>query len=105
MYRILTEPVSNLIRQQVELLRTENIDLEFHEEALREIARVAVVANTTIENLGARRLHSVIEAIMEEISFTATTMEPDTKIEIDKDMVQKRVESILVQSDYSKYIL
>ena len=105
MYRILTEPVANLIRQQVELMRTEGVDLSFEPEALKEIARVAVVANTTIDNIGARRLHSVLESIMEEISFDASAAEPGTKIVITADMVQGRVAQMLVSSDMSKHIL
>ena len=74
-------------------------------QALKEIARVAVVANTTIDNIGARRLHSVLESIMEEISFDASAAEPGTKIVITADMVQGRVAQMLVSSDMSKHIL
>ena len=63
MYRILTEPVTNILRQQAELLSTEQVKLEFTEEAKREIARVASLANKTIENIGARRLHTVLEHV------------------------------------------
>ena len=105
MYKILTEPVANLIRQQVELMRTEGVELQFEPEALKEIARVAVVANTTIDNIGARRLHSVLESIMEDISFDASASEPGTQIVITAETVQERVAHMLVASDMTKHIL
>merc|ERR1740138_223388 len=88
MYRILTEPVTNILRQQAELLSTEQVKLEFTEEAKREIARVASLANKTIENIGARRLHTVLERIVEELSFDASDKEPGTTITVDKEYVE-----------------
>ena len=76
LYKILTEPKHNLIAQQRALLATENVMLEFTEEAIREIARVAALANRTIENIGARRLHTCIERIIDEISFDACDYPP-----------------------------
>jgi ATP-dependent HslUV protease ATP-binding subunit HslU len=105
MYRILTEPVTNILRQQAELLSTEQVKLEFTEEAKREIARVASLANKTIENIGARRLHTVLERIVEELSFDASDKEPGTTITVDKEYVEGRVNDMLVQSDLSKFIL
>jgi ATP-dependent HslUV protease ATP-binding subunit HslU len=90
MYRILTEPVTNILRQQAELLSTEQVKLEFTEEAKREIARVASLANKTIENIGARRLHTVLERIVEELSFDASDKEPGTTITVDKEYVEVR---------------
>mmetsp|Transcript_2902 Transcript_2902/g.5347 ORF Transcript_2902/g.5347 Transcript_2902/m.5347 type:complete len:267 (-) Transcript_2902:122-922(-) len=80
LYKILTEPVANLIRQQVELIGTEGVTLEFDDDAIREIARVAALLNKTVENIGARRLHTVIERIMEELSFKAAEMEKGSKV-------------------------
>ena len=91
MYRILTEPVTNILRQQAELLSTEQVKLEFTEEAKREIARVASLANKTIENIGARRLHTVLERIVEELSFDASDKEPGTTITVDKEYVEVRL--------------
>merc|ERR1711865_388761 len=105
MYRILTEPITNVLRQQEELLATEQVKLEFTECAKREIARVASLANKTIENIGARRMHTVLERIVEEISFTACDEEPGATITIDKEYVEKKVNDMLVKSDMSKFIL
>ena len=106
MYKILTEPVANLIRQQTELMKTEEVELEFESDALLEIARVATEANRVVENIGARRLHSVIERIMEEISFDASTHEPGTKLVITKDLVQSRAGDYLTsKADLAKFIL
>merc|ERR1719198_1793208 len=80
MHRILTEPVTSLIRQQIELMQTEDVELVFEDEAIREIARVATLVNNTRENIGARRLHTIIERIMEEFSFQSPDMEPGSKV-------------------------
>lgn len=70
-YRILTEPDFNLIIQQTELLKTEGIELIFEDTAIREISRVAEEVNQQVDNIGARRLHTVLERIVEDISFSA----------------------------------
>ncbi|CAM9682551.1 unnamed protein product, partial [Sphacelaria rigidula] len=105
MYRILTEPVNNLIRQQVELLKTEQVDIQFTEEAVREVARVAALVNKTVENIGARRLHTVLERIVESISFGAADMEAGAVVTVDVALVRERVGDMLVGSDLSKYII
>ena len=105
MYRILTEPVTNLVKQQVELMRTEGIQLIVEDAAIREIARVATQANELLENIGARRLHTIIERIMETISFEAPDMTPGDSITISKELVEEKVSSMLEKSDLSKYIL
>lgn len=105
LYRILTEPVTNLIRQQIEMLKSENVELTFTDEGIREIARVAYETNRTVENIGARRLHTIIERVVEEISFTASDQEPGTKIEINGEYVRKRLSDMLVGTDLRKYIL
>jgi ATP-dependent HslUV protease ATP-binding subunit HslU len=105
LYKILTEPVANLIRQQVELIGTEGVTLEFDDDAIREIARVAALLNKTVENIGARRLHTVIERIMEELSFKAAEMEKGSVLSVDKNLVTERLSDVVVKSDLSKYIL
>jgi ATP-dependent HslUV protease ATP-binding subunit HslU len=104
MYRILTEPVNNLLLQQVEMLKSENVELKFTDEAIREIAKVAYETNKSIENIGARRLHTVIERIVEEISFEAPDKKGET-IEVDVAYVQERVKELLKNQDLRKYIL
>jgi ATP-dependent HslUV protease ATP-binding subunit HslU len=94
-----------VLRQQKELIATEGVDLIFEDDAIREIARLAAELNKTIENIGARRLHTVIERIMEEISFKAAEMKEGEQIVVDKALVQERLSDVLVTSDLSRYIL
>lgn len=105
LYRILTEPVTNLIKQQVELIKTEDVHLEFTEEAIREIARVASEINKTIENIGARRLHTVLEKVVEDISFDSSEMDAGSTVTITKEFVLERVGSLMKKTDLSKFIL
>ena len=105
LYKILTEPVANLLRQQTELLATEGVTLKFEDDAVREIARMAALLNRTVENIGARRLHTVIERIMESISFEAAEMEEGSEIVVDKSLVNERLSEVMVSSDLSRYIL
>lgn len=104
LYSILTEPVTNLIRQQKELLATEKFDLVISDDAIREMARVAAEVNKTVENIGARRLHTVIERIVEEISFDAPEKTGESMV-VDRDYVKERVSDMLLGSDLRKYIL
>jgi len=105
LYKILTVPEANLVRQQIELIKTEGVELRFEDEALRQIAKTAAHLNRTVENIGARRLHTVMERIMEEISFQAAEMEQESKVVVTKDLVKERLSDILTKSDLSKYIL
>ncbi|CAM9415246.1 unnamed protein product [Discosporangium mesarthrocarpum] len=105
MYRILTQPVNNLIRQQIELLGSEQVELKFTDEAIREVARVATLLNKTVENIGARRLQAVLERIVELISFDAPDKDPGEVVVVDKALVQERVDDMLIKSDLSKYII
>lgn len=105
LHRILTEPETNLIKQQIQLIRTEGVELEFTDEAILDIAKVAHEANTSVENIGARRLHTVIERVMEEISYSSSEMEPGTKIVVTTEMVRKRVSDLLKAMDLRKYLL
>jgi len=105
LYKILTVPEANLVRQQIELIKTEGVELRFEDEALRQIAKTAAHLNRTVENIGARRLHTVMERIMEEISFQAAEMELESEVVVTKDLVKERLSDILTKSDLSKYIL
>ena len=104
LYRILTEPVANLVRQQIELLATEGVTLIVEDAAIREMARMAAKLNQTVENIGARRLHTVMERIMEELSFQAAESEGQT-LTVDVALVQERMSSVTQKLDLSKFIL
>jgi ATP-dependent HslUV protease ATP-binding subunit HslU len=103
--RILTETEASLIKQYVALLGTEGVTLGFAEEAIDEIASVAVDINTTIENIGARRLHTVLERLLEEISFAASDMPSGSTVTIDREYVRKHVSALAKNADLSKFIL
>ena len=102
--RILTEPEASLIKQYVALLGTEDVTLSFTEDAIDELARLAVEINTTVENIGARRLHTVLERLLEEISFTASD-QSGTAVAIDADYVRQHVGGLAKNTDLSKFIL
>ncbi len=102
--RILTEPQNALIKQYVALLETEGVHLEFTPDAIDEIARIAAAVNERTENIGARRLHTVLERLLDEISFSAPEMQHRT-IAIDGAYVRERLEPILQDQDLSRYIL
>ena len=102
--RILEEPENSLIRQYMALLATEEVTLDFTDEAIGALADLAAEINTSVENIGARRLHTVLEKLLEEISFTATDRGGETVV-IDKDMVHERVAELAKDSDLSKFIL
>ena len=102
--RILKEPDYSLIKQYVALLKTENVDLEFAEDGIDAIANIASEVNATVENIGARRLHTIIEKILDEISFTATDRAGE-KIIINKDYINKNLDSLVKDTDLSKFIL
>ena len=102
--RILTEPKNALIRQYVALLETENIRLLFQDDAIEEIARISAEANERMENIGARRLHTILEKLLDEVSFTAPEM-PGREVRIDAGYVSERLDAILKNEDLSRYIL
>ena len=102
--RILREPDFSLIKQYVALLKTENVDLEFSDDGIDTIANIASEVNSTVENIGARRLHTIIEKILDEISFTATDRAGE-KIVINKDYINKNLENLVKDTDLSKFIL
>ncbi|WLE97671.1 MAG: ATP-dependent protease ATPase subunit HslU [Candidatus Electrothrix communis] len=103
-FRILTEPENALIKQYTALMATEGIELEFKEEAIREMARIAVEVNRKTENIGARRLHTVIECVLDELSFDATEREERTFV-VTPEYVQKQLLDISDNEDLSRYIL
>jgi len=103
--RILTEPEASLIRQYKALMATENLRLDFTEDAIDELAALAEDINTTVENIGARRLHTVMERLLEEASFTASDQPPDAALMIDRDYVRTRVGALAKNADLSKFIL
>ncbi len=102
--RILTEPVANLILQYKAMLAVEKLNLVFEDSAIDEIADLAVYFNNTIENIGARRLHTILENILEEINFTAPDKFGQT-ITITKDFVKDKVKHLKVNNDLSKFVI
>jgi len=81
------------------------VKLHFDDDAVREIARMAALLNKTVENIGARRLHTVIERIMENLSFEAAELEDQTEMTVSKELIEERLSDVLVSSDLSRYIL
>ena len=103
-YRIITEPDNALIKQYKALLKTEDVDLEFSEEAIREITDIAQRINEMTENIGARRLYTVMEKLLDDISFTAPDLKGQ-KVDISKTYVLEKLGEFLDKEDLSRYIL
>jgi len=103
-YRILTEPKNALIRQYKELMKTEAIHLDFDDEAVREMAKIAKTVNDRTENIGARRLHTILEKLLEDLSFSAPERTGE-KVNIAAKDVQQRLAEISQDEDLSRYIL
>ena len=102
--RILVETEASLVKQYVALLKTEGVDLVFTDDAIQSIARLAVQVNASIENIGARRLQTVMERVLDEIGFTAPDRTGET-ITIDAALVQKNIGDLAKNSDLSRFIL
>ena len=102
--RILKEPDNSLIKQYKALLKTENVELEFTEDGINTIADIAMEVNSTVENIGARRLHTIIERVLDEISFTATDKAGE-KIVVDSNYINKNLGELTKDTDLSKFIL
>ena len=102
--RILTEPRNALIRQYVELLATEDVRLTFTDDAVHAIAELAIRVNDGTENIGARRLYTIMEKLLEQISFDAPGL-PGQAITIDAAYVDERLRDIVRDQDVSRYIL
>jgi len=102
--RILREPENSLIKQYIALLGTEQVTLDFTEDAIDELAMLAATVNENVENIGARRLHTVLEKLLDDISFSATDRSGET-ITIDADYVRAQVSELAKDADLSKFIL
>ncbi|MEP3474707.1 MAG: ATP-dependent protease ATPase subunit HslU [Hyphomicrobiales bacterium] len=102
--RILTEPKASLIKQYTALMKTEGLTLEFTDDAIDALADIAVAVNANVENIGARRLMTVMERVLDELSFNASDMDGDT-VTIDGDFVQKNIGDLAKNTDLSKFIL
>ena len=102
--RILKEPDNSLIKQYKALLSTENVDLEFTDDGINTIANIATEVNSSVENIGARRLHTIIERVLDEISFTATDKAGE-KIVVDSNYINKNLGELTKDTDLSKFIL
>jgi len=102
--RILTEPEASLIKQYIALMATEGVHLEFSDDAIEMLASIAVDINASIENIGARRLQTVLERVLDEISFTATDRSGET-IVIDGKFVEDNIGDLARNADLSRFIL
>ncbi len=104
LYKILTQPKNSLLKQYQALLATEGVALEFSDEAIQEMAKVSQMANEKMEDIGARRLHTVLERVIEEISFSADEHQNE-KVTITKELVNEKLDIISNDEDLSRYIL
>lgn len=104
LYKILTQTKNSIITQYVLLLETEGVSLEFSEDALRAIAKFAYVANEKTEDIGARRLHTIVEKVLEDISFDAPNLK-GTSITITQKDIEEKLDSIIQNADTTRYIL
>tara|TARA_B100000963_G_scaffold185095_1_gene160911 strand:- start:15089 stop:16465 length:1377 start_codon:yes stop_codon:yes gene_type:complete len=102
--RILKEPDNSLIKQYKELLKTENVNLQFSDDGIDMLAKISAEVNSSVENIGARRLHTIIEKVLDDISFNATDKAGETII-IDKNYVQDNLGNLVKDTDLSKFIL
>jgi ATP-dependent HslUV protease ATP-binding subunit HslU len=102
--QILTQPENAIIKQHVALMKTEGVNLEFTEDAIEEIAKIAYIMNQSKENIGARRLHTVMEQLLEDVSFHAEDLKGQT-ITINRDFVRQKLHEVIQETDMHKYIL
>ena len=105
LYRVLTEPVHNLLAQQSALVATEGVALRFQDEAVAQMARTAAELNKSLENIGARRLHAVVECVVEELSFSAPEMGPGAILTVTAEMVKEKTSKMFAKHDLQRYIL
>jgi len=103
--KILTQPKNAITKQHIELLKIDNINLSFEKDALVEIARIAELENESKENIGARRLYTILEALLEEVSFEASGQHPMTEVVVNKDFVIRVLAPTIKEHDLSKYII
>ncbi|AFL68527.1 HslU--HslV peptidase ATPase subunit [Sulfurospirillum barnesii] len=104
LYQILTQPKNSLLRQYQALLKTEGVELVFEDEAIRSIAKIAQITNEKTEDIGARRLHTIIEKVLEDISYTADEHSGET-LHVNKELVHEKLDAIVESEDSSRYIL
>jgi len=104
LYKVLTEPQNNLCRQQVAMMETEGVQLELDDTAVQRMAKLATEINRDVENIGCRRLHTIIERLMEDLSFTASERAGE-RIVLSEDDVQKAVGELAKKTDLSRFIL
>lgn len=104
-YKILTQPKNALIKQYSELLKTENVKLVFDDDAILEIAKISAEVNDQVENIGARRLHTVLTNLLEEIMYNVPDKNKSSKISITKELVTEKLSKIIKNRDLSRYIL
>jgi ATP-dependent HslUV protease ATP-binding subunit HslU len=104
-YKILTQPKNALLKQYAALLGTENVDIEFTDDAVREIAKIAAEVNMSVENIGARRLHTILTTLLEDILFDVPDNLPEGKVVIDGNAVRDRLDAVVQNRDLSQYIL
>ena len=104
-YKILTLPENALIKQYTALLATEGVEIRFSEDAIREVAKVATEVNEQVENIGARRLHTIMTTLLEDILFEVPDKIPEREIEITRELVHEKLSKIVKDRDLSKYIL
>lgn len=103
--KILTLPQNALLKQYSALLKTENVEIDFHDDSIKEIARTAAAVNEEVENIGARRLHTILTTLLEDFLFDVPDIIPSEKIEITGKLVHERLDKIVKNRDLSKYIL
>ncbi|MCX6160634.1 MAG: ATP-dependent protease ATPase subunit HslU [Ignavibacteriae bacterium] len=104
-YKILTQPENALIKQYKALMETEKVELIFKDNSIREVARIAAEVNEQVENIGARRLHTILTTLLEDILFEVPDKNKKTKLEIDKALVNEKLNKIVKNRDLSRYIL
>ncbi len=104
LYQILTKPKNSLLRQYEALLSTEGVELKFDDEAIKAMAKISHITNEKTEDIGARRLHTVIERVLEEISFDADEHKGET-ITVTKELVHKKLDEVIEDEEVSRYIL
>jgi len=104
LYRIVVEPYNSLVKQYTALLSTEGIDLRFTEDGLREIAHISSILNQKMENIGARRLHTVVERVLQEVSFRAPNLK-QKEVVINQTYIRDRLKNVLQDEDATRYIL
>ena len=104
-YKILTQPRNALLKQYAALLETEGVEIEFKDEAIREVARIAAEVNEEVENIGARRLHTILTTLLEDLLFDIPDVIKETSVVIDEELVESRLAALVKNRDLSQYIL